>query len=125
MFDLHSENTALHHFAEANSDGLQNAALLLGGRPWLRRAQRFIDELQNGRPSRRCLNEAHALLDLLRLEHVHDLERPESGYFAELDPAMPYIEDICLLSEGLEAAIGETRSAPVLAPVSFRQEAWA
>ena len=124
MFDLHTEKTALHHFAEANSDGLQNAALLLGGRPWLRRAQRLIDDLRTGYRSRRCLNEARALLGLLCLEHVHDLERPESGYFAELDPAMPYIEDICLLSEGLEAAIGETRSAPVLAPM-LHQEAWA
>lgn len=125
MFDLHSEITALHHFAEVNSDGLQNAALLLGGRPWLRRTQRLIDDLRNGHRSRRCLNEARALLDLLRLEHVHDLERPESGYFAELDPAMPYVEDICLLSESLEAAIAETCSTPALSLAGINQEAWA
>ena len=36
------------------------------------------------------------------------MERPEAAYFVMLDPSAPYVEDICLLAEGLEHALTET-----------------
>ncbi|MFT7047475.1 MAG: hypothetical protein ACJAYH_002763 [Celeribacter sp.] len=56
---------------------------------------------------------ALALHGLLTLEHVHDFDRPEAAYFAELDPEMPYIEEICLLTDGLTDALWETASCPM------------
>jgi hypothetical protein len=55
---------------------------------------------------------ALALHGLLTLEHVHDFDRPEAAYFAELDPEMPYIEEICLLTDGLTDALWETGILP-------------
>lgn len=109
MFDLTTESTALNCFADERCEAIQNAAYLLGGRPWLRRSQRLLDSLRNGSiATQRCIREAKALLDLFMLEHVHDLDRPESGYFALLDPEMPYVEEICLLADQLATAIEET-----------------
>lgn len=50
------------------------------------------------RPPKKDVND---LLAILTLEHVHDCDRDESGYFAEIDPADPIVEDICLLADGL------------------------
>ncbi|WP_216823237.1 hypothetical protein [Limimaricola cinnabarinus] len=106
MFDIPMAPTALHLFIETNHQSLQNAALLLGGRPWLRRVQGLIDQLQLGAPlSKKLRNDVFALYELLTLEHVHDDDRPECGYFAELDPTAPYVEDICLLADELMDAL--------------------
>ncbi len=111
--------TAVHLFVQDHSEGIQNAALLLGGRPELRRAMRVNDDLSMApQIASRTLRDIDALLDLLTLQHVHDEQRPEAAYFAMLDPAQPYVEEICLLADGLNKAIGEfdtsrsTQTAP-------------
>ncbi|WP_432256247.1 hypothetical protein [Limimaricola sp. AA108-03] len=107
MFDTpYDARSVVHAYVYENLDGLQNAALLLGGYCWLERTQRLIDQLHRSPTITRHLQrELMEILDLLLLEHVHDEDRPESGYFAKLDPAQPYVEEICLLAEGLADAI--------------------
>lgn len=39
MFDIPITPTSIHYFVEDNAEPLQNAALLLGGQPWLKRVQ--------------------------------------------------------------------------------------
>lgn len=110
MFDIpYGAASALHIFAHDNMEGLQNAALLLGGRPWLTRTQRLMEDLRASPvTSRRVQREVIALHALLSLDHVHDEDRPEAGYFADLDPEQPYVEEICLLADGLTDAIAAT-----------------
>ncbi len=93
MFDCPiSPMKPLLHFLVTEAESLQNAALLLGGRPWLRRVQKLLDVAATQPvPTRRMKSEMHQLCDLLHLEHVHDLDRPEAGHFAELDPAGPHV----------------------------------
>ncbi|MFG6660449.1 hypothetical protein [Sulfitobacter sp. 915] len=116
MFDIPTRSTCVHHFVEENAEALQNAALLLGGRPWLKRVQCLFETLWtenslHGRAGR----DVAALHDLLSLAHVHDPSRPEAAYFAALDPVSPQVEEICLLANDLrqafeEACAGQSRS---------------
>ena len=113
MFDIPQPATALHRFAENHYEAIQNAALMLGGQPWLRRAQRLIGDLGQPRPiTRRLIDDATALLSLFALENVHDQDCPEAFFFANLDPAAPYVEEICLLHDALSVAIRETDAHP-------------
>jgi hypothetical protein len=123
MFDIpYGAASELHIFAHDNMEGLQNAALLLGGQPWLTRTQRLMDELRSSPViSRRAHCEAIALHALLSLDHVHDDERPEAGYFAALDPEQPYVEEICLLADGLADAIAATVEHLKPSPQTARQ----
>lgn len=108
MFDIPITPTSIHHFVEDNAEALQNAALLLGGQPWLKRVQKLFESLAAESPlPRRTQREITALLGLLTLEHVHDPYRPEAAYFAVLDPSSPYVEEICLLADDLRRAIDE------------------
>ncbi len=108
MFDFPEQPSALHLYLINKSEELQNIALLLGGRPWLGRVQRFMNRARNeASPSVRTLSELRQIGDLLRLEHVHDFERPEAAYFAELDLEAPYIYDICFLVEETDALVAE------------------
>ncbi|SIT00613.1 hypothetical protein SAMN05421759_109131 [Roseivivax lentus] len=118
MFDFQRQPTRLKSFLAENGEGLQIAALLLGGRPWLRRVQRLIDDASSDlRVTRRMARELRELQALLHLEHVHDPERAEAGHFAELDPAAPYVEEICLMADTLDDALetdlgGEQQAMP-------------
>ncbi|PSK80685.1 hypothetical protein CLV79_12027 [Limimaricola soesokkakensis] len=108
MFDIPMPATALHRFAQEHYEPIQNAALLLGGRSWLRRVQRLLDHLQfTSTVTDHVRREAAALLELLTLEHVHDVLRLEAAYFADLDPADPHVEEICLLTDHLSDALDE------------------
>lgn len=108
MFDIPTRSTRLHHFVEEQAEALQNAALLLGGRPWLKRVQCLFDTLYTG-------NSLHgsggrdvaALHELLSLAHVHDPSRPEAAYYAALDPALPELQEISLLANDLRQAFEE------------------
>ena len=42
---------------------------------------------------------------LLTLHHVGDLDRIESGLFAQIDPASGFVDEYCLLSEKLGALL--------------------
>ncbi|WP_417525759.1 hypothetical protein [Marinovum sp.] len=106
MFDTPFMSTQLHAFAAENQEALQHAAYLLGGRPWLRRSQRLLDDLaQQGPVTSRMRREARALHRLLSLDFGHDPESPEAEFFAVLDPMDPQVEEICLLTEALGAAV--------------------
>ncbi|MGX9853901.1 hypothetical protein ACR03S_00405 [Limimaricola variabilis] len=107
MFDFYPPSSsalaALRAFVEQQSDGLLNAAELLGGPDGLRMAQSAIDGLgQSYPPTERTLEACSELLDLLMLEHVHDASRVEAERFAALDPAWPVVEEICLLTDSLQ-----------------------
>ena len=101
MFDQAPNALAeLQDFLLVHSEALQNAALLLGGKPELKAASELIDDIcTTAVLTRRLEKGLLRLLDLLTLRHVHDPERPESAYFADIDPGAPYVEDICLLTE--------------------------
>lgn len=108
MFDIATRPTCLHHFVEENAEALQNAALLLGGPPWLKHVECLFETLWTlNSPRGRAGRDVAALHDLLSLAHVHDPSRPEAAYFAALDPASPQIEEICLLADELRQAFEE------------------
>lgn len=93
----------LRDFVRLHFEALQNAALLLGHQPWLKRMQAFIHDVLEARfLTRRMEREMQSLIELLSLENVHDAERIEAACFIELDPASPYVEDICLLAEAMK-----------------------
>ncbi|WP_052465587.1 hypothetical protein [Phaeobacter sp. S60] len=105
MFDLYPNFTsgldALRAYVQDQRDGLLEAADLLGGSAGLRLALTATDGLaQRHPPTARTLEACAELLDLLKLEHVHDPSRIESERFALLDPAWPVVEEICLLADG-------------------------
>lgn len=92
----------LQAFLQLHGEALQNAALLLGGNPALRRTQRLLEEIGTQHAlTPRLRREFEALHALLSLEHVHDPERAEAGYFAMIDPEWGDVADICLLDEAL------------------------
>ena len=103
MFDVITPaHTSLQDFMFRNSEGLQNAALLLSGHPAANETARLIDGIC-GAPAltRRLKERLIRLYELLTLEHVHDPSRPEAGFFALIDPTEPHVEEICLLSDAL------------------------
>ncbi|MCZ4262125.1 hypothetical protein O4G76_14865 [Limimaricola sp. G21655-S1] len=93
---------ALRAFLRDHDEALQNAALLLGDSPALRRTQRLLGAIDS-QPilTRRLCRELAALRALLSLEHVGDPDRLEAACFARIDLAWHGIEEICLLEEGL------------------------
>jgi len=107
MFDIPLTcATAIHQLFHDHIEEIQNATLLLGGRPALARVHNVIDELTHSqRISRRAQREIAVLHELLTLQNVHDHNRPEASYFAMLDPAAPYVAEICLITDRLENAM--------------------
>jgi len=103
----------VHTFIEQNYAGLRHAAHLLGGDDALRLVDRIHASLQSGVIiSRRTRISLDALRDLLHLENASDPDRPEAGFFARIDPCDPVVEDICLLTDGLDAALAEWDALP-------------
>lgn len=110
MIHIPTAPTALHRFAQSQFEGIQHAALLLGGRPWLRRTQSLLRALQGpAELTARIEHEAHALLALLALEHSGDPHSDEAKFSATVDPSSPDLEDLCLLAEALREALAETQ----------------
>ncbi|RBW49599.1 hypothetical protein DS909_22160 [Phaeobacter gallaeciensis] len=94
---------ALFLFLSQNYEGLQNAALVLGGGMALRRVQHLLDHLSSTHDlTRRARHDLIALRELFTLEYVGDPERLETALFAEIDPTDPMVEDICWLTDQLE-----------------------
>lgn len=90
-------------FLKEHGPVLETAAELLGGTPWRQRVTRLCGDLGAVSISfRRCLKELNALLALVSLERVGDLDADETGYFATVEPDDPRVHDICLLCECLE-----------------------
>lgn len=104
MFDQETAATrSLLTFLAEHNEGLQNAALVLGGSWALRRVQHLLDHLSStGELNRRARLDLVALHQVLTLQYVGDPERIETMLFAGIDPMDPMVEDICLLSDQLE-----------------------
>ncbi|WP_306752391.1 hypothetical protein [Paracoccus actinidiae] len=98
--------SALHQFILDHIDALQNASDLLGGRTSLRRTQRLISDIA-GHPeiTSRLEREIGWLHQLLTLQHVDDFDLDHEEYVAMLAPDAPYVDEICLLADGLEDAM--------------------
>lgn len=107
MFDFHQDALKdLRDFMSSHHEALQNASLLLGGQPSLRRTQALLGDLLSARSlTRRLRYSIAALHDLLTLSNAHEIETLEAACFAEIDPVSPILEELCLLSEGLKEAI--------------------
>jgi hypothetical protein len=55
--------------------------------------------------SRRTVGLLSALMDILSLKRVDDPGQAQSGYFAAIDPAVPVIDEICLLADSFAEAL--------------------
>ncbi|NIZ62346.1 hypothetical protein DL239_15340 [Sedimentitalea sp. CY04] len=100
---------AANRFMQSNLEAVQNASLLLGGPKALNRTHELLDDLRSGTAlKRRLKREMGALHDLLTLQNVADQEREECGFFADIDPTDPAIEEICFLSDGLLGILTQT-----------------
>ena len=122
MFDLTTDNiTSIRAFMASHSEAVQNAAYLLGGQPALRKAQSLLDEIASSllmtRRLGRQLLDLHALLTL---QNVHCGDTIEAACFADLDPASPIVEDICILCDELEDEIRKLEDAELSAALSHR-----
>lgn len=96
----------LRVFAAEHANALVNAAALLAAAPGVRTALAALDGLgEPGRLTARTMRTLDQLVDILMLEHVHDPDRFESVCFAALNPSDPVVEEICLLADGLAAAL--------------------
>ena len=85
---------------------LAKAAAMLGGAPAEAMVTSSILQLQDAaRITPRVQRNLVSLQRLLSLECVGDPDSLESAFFAEIDPACPEVEMICLLTDTLSAVL--------------------
>jgi hypothetical protein len=102
---------ALKDYVGGNREALLNAAQVLGREPGWRIAQSVIDGLHGPKPpTRHTMRQLSRLLDLLTLENAYE-HTLEAAQLALLDPADPYIEELCLLADELSVLLGDYRAA--------------
>lgn len=100
-------------FAYQHDEALQSASLVLAGQFALKRTQSLLDEIRSANAMTRRLQRGIVELHkLLSLYYVHDENRIEAAYFADLDPSDPYVEEICLLTEALTDLLYRIDCAP-------------
>ncbi len=109
----------VRQFLREHMEVLVAATLTLAGR----KGTRIVDDIREGiaQPgplSRRTRQKLADLLAILGLENVHEEDSAEAARFAMIDPADPMVEEICLLTDGLRAALAsaglEPRREPAL-----------
>ena len=89
-------------------EGFSNAAELLAGTRGRCLVQDIVERLQaNPAVDRRTGRMLADLLDILSLENVHLDGSGEAGFFAKIDTASPVVEEICLLTDALQSALGQ------------------
>jgi hypothetical protein len=102
---------ALKDYVGENREALLNAAQVLGGKPGWRISQSVIDGIHGPKPpTRRTMRQLSRLLDLLKLENAYE-HTLEAAQLALLDPADPYVEELCLLADELSILLGDYRAA--------------
>lgn len=95
-----------HHEA-----ALWHAARLLGGYERAKLVDRLAEALrQSPRLNSRIRTMLDQVVALLALGHAHDPDRPETGFFAIIDPSDPAVDEICLLVDGLRDAIARSEA---------------
>lgn len=111
-------NDTFNTFAELvdwsarRDEELQHAALLLGGRAALARTQRLLATLRMAtKATTRLERELDALMSLLALDAVHDVESDEAECFAAISPSDPVVADICVLTDELRALLDRQADA--------------
>ncbi len=93
-------------FVSTHQDGLWHAARLLGGYASARLVEQCVEYLgQDRRVTPRTRIMLAQILSVLALENVDNPDLPYLGFFAVIDPSDPVVEEICLLTDGLTAAI--------------------
>ncbi|UWP96460.1 hypothetical protein K3X48_05640 [Aliiroseovarius crassostreae] len=122
MFDLTNDTmTSIRAFMATHSEAVQNAAYLLGGQPALRKAQSLLDEIASALVLTRHLTaqllNLHALLSL---QNAHCDDTIEAACFANLDPASPIVEEICVLCDELECELLKLEDTELSTALSFR-----
>ncbi len=94
---------AMLEFLQANREALHAAAELLGGPDGRKRVEGLFDDIPRaGLSARRVRRTLHALMALLSLDNTHVPESIECGCFAAIDPWDPRVEEICVLTDGLQ-----------------------
>ena len=92
-------------FVENHLEGLGHAAGLLGGRAGAELVRDLAERLSRpGERSRGTERLLDHLEDLLSLESVHCEDTVEAAAFASIDPTSPFVEEVCLLVDGLRDA---------------------
>ena len=111
MFDLipfgalSAQPDPLVSFVERHLEGLGHAASLLGGRAGAELVRDLAERLSRpGERSRGTEQRLDRLEDLLSLEGVHCEDTVEEAAFASIDPMNPFVEEVCLLVDGLRDA---------------------
>lgn len=100
------EDQSLRMVFEEAADAFLNAASLLAGGPGEQLVLGIIDDLSGTVAiSWRTAKALFDLLDILELRNVDDENRPEAGFFANIDPTSPVVEEICILTDQLRDAI--------------------
>lgn len=107
---------SLATFFTEYSDALRNAAELLGGPNAIRRVVALAHEIAEPEPlTKRLGRELLWLEELLTLEHVHDLDRPEAARFAAIEPYDPVVEELCLLTDEFTDRLAALREEEIQA----------
>lgn len=92
----------LQEFSRIHFVPLTNAAFLLAGQYGSKRVTSLLhDILRTTSLTRRIQLEIVELHKLLSLHYVDDPKRIEAAHFAEIDISAPFIEEICLMTDGL------------------------
>ena len=111
MFDLipfgalSAQPDPLVSFVERHLEGLGHAAALLGGRAGAELVRDLAERLSRpGERSRATEHRLDRLEALLSLESVHCEDAVEEAAFASIDPMNPFVEEVCLLVDGLRDA---------------------
>lgn len=106
--DRDRSDQRVRRFLDEHGAALETAASLLGGAQWKQRASRLRAAVGAAALSdRACLKDLKALLALLSLERVGEVEADETAYFAMVEPDDPRVHDLCLLCDRLEELVDD------------------
>ncbi len=105
----------VRQFVREHMEALFAAALALAGN----KGGRIVDDIREGITqlsplNRRTQRKLADLLAILGLENAHEEDSVEASCFAEIDPADPMVEEICLLTDGLRAALASAGLDPAI-----------
>ena len=106
MFNVPKTATGLHRFAEVHQEALQNAALILGGRRELRRAQELLEDLRlSGPVTRRMYCDTAALLELFTLTSARKMLPPGSSSHRACNLVAVNADEIKVLRDAFSDAL--------------------